>query len=88
MNTDDYFPYGKPFEEQGYHFAAFQPIREGVKRQFVVVVTKDGEPHDEFTVPMMYPNIWGVDVEDIGSLERATDAYIERGFKQRGPSST
>ena len=35
-----------------------------------------GEPVREIEIPMWHPNLFGIDVEDMDALERATDKLI------------
>jgi hypothetical protein len=74
--SEDFFPFAEPFEEKGYTFFAWQPSGDGAPRHFVLQAKKDGEVVREVTVPMDYPNQWGVDVADVQSLEAATETLI------------
>lgn len=69
------------FVEAGYRFKAWQPANEAARPVLVIQAWKegkeDGEPLREVEVPMWHPNIFGLDVEDMSTLEQATDLLIE-----------
>ena len=69
------------FVEPGDHVKAWQPASEAARHLLVFQAWKegdeDGEAVREVEVPMWYPKIFGLDVEDMAALEDATDHLID-----------
>jgi hypothetical protein len=68
------------FVECGYRFKAWQPSNDDARRVLVLQVRpeRDGisDPVREVEVPMWHPNLFGIDVEDMDALERATEDLV------------
>ena len=75
-------PYDDPngFIEAGYRIKAWHPANEQARRVLVLQAwpagDETGEPVREVAIPMWHPNPFGIDVEDMDALERATDELI------------
>lgn len=65
------------FEENGYKFETFIPSDRTEPREWLLVVTKDGEKVRELRVPMSHAPVFGPDLEDVAALERAADPIIK-----------
>lgn len=77
-DLSEHFAFGPEdgVEERGYVLKAWQPANERARRVAVVQAFRDGELFAEIEVPMMHTNVFGVDVEDVASIERATDELM------------
>jgi hypothetical protein len=64
------------FEEAGYRFKGWQPANDSARRVAVIQAYKDEELKDEIVVPLMYTNIFGLNVADVMEIEAATDHLI------------
>lgn len=62
------------FTLDGWDFLVTEPANDTDPRQFEIIATKDGETKTH-QVPMMYPNIFGVDVADRASLSEALETF-------------
>jgi hypothetical protein len=77
-DLSNHFPLGPEdgIEENGYLLKAWQPANAAAPQELVVQALKDGELVRYVTVPMNYPNIFGVDIADMAAVERATDGLL------------
>ena len=66
-----------PFEEDGVTYEAWQPRNDQAPRVMVVEAYRDGLRVARREVPMYHENRWGIDVEDVDSLEAATEQLIK-----------
>ena len=70
------------FVECGYRFKAWQPSNDHARRVLVLQAWPEcdetGEPVSEVEVPMWHPNLFGIDVEDMDALERATEDLVRK----------
>jgi hypothetical protein len=66
--------------ENSYRFRAWQPSNDLARRVLVLQAWPESddtsEPVREVEVPMWHPNLFGIDVEDLDALERATEDLI------------
>lgn len=65
------------FEERGYKIEAYMPSSDAEPQQFTLKVYKDGNLSKEATLEMLFPPIFGVDVEDVQRLEEKTEEFIK-----------
>ena len=78
-DLSNYFPLGpeEGFEEEGFTFKAWQPKSEGVPQIVIVQAFQKNLLFKEIAVPLLYPTAWGIDAEDLHSIEEATQKLLE-----------
>jgi hypothetical protein len=66
--------------EAGYRLKAWQPATEQARKVLVLQAwpagDETGEPVREVEIPLWHPNLFGIDIEDVDALERATDELV------------
>jgi allophanate hydrolase subunit 1 len=74
----NHFALGPPegIEEDGYTLKAWQPNGKA-KHEAVIEAFRNDELVKYATVPMYYPNNFGVDVADMAAIEQATDELLK-----------
>jgi hypothetical protein len=75
VDGSQFFPFGK-IEEKGYTIEAWQPLNDRAKHVFILRALNGEEVVKQIEVQMFHESRFGVDVEDVGNLEAATDKLI------------
>ncbi len=64
-------------EEKGYVIEAYLPNKEEEPYQFYLKAMKDGKLVKEISFPIFYPIRFGVDMEDLSTLEQKTEELLK-----------
>lgn len=77
MNPPDGYIFWGGFNEIGHTFRAWQPGNGEVKQVIIVQAYKDDDLVRTVEVPLSHSTVFGLDVEDIGEVERATAQLVQ-----------
>lgn len=66
------------FEERGYRLEAKLPSSSEDPMEWELTAYKDGSVVKELRIPLLYPPVFGPDVEDIAELEAKTDELMKQ----------
>jgi len=65
------------FEEKGYRFEAYVPDSDVDPVEFELRILVDGSPKASFSIPMTYRPVFGIDIDDLATLEMVADAIVK-----------